>query len=51
VDAINLKVSVLDQSGRIVKESEVVENARPVEIIDITLESGSPPRTIRPLAA
>jgi hypothetical protein len=42
VDAINLKVSAIDEDGRTIGSSQVVPNAKPVETIDITLPIAAP---------
>jgi hypothetical protein len=42
VDAVNLKVSALDEEGRTIGSSEVVPNAKPVETIDITVPLAAP---------
>jgi hypothetical protein len=42
VDAINLKVSAMDEDGRTIGSSQVVPNAKPVETIDLTVPIAAP---------
>lgn len=42
VDAINLKVSAIDEDGQALASSQVVPNAKPVETIDLTVPIAPP---------
>lgn len=39
VDAVNLKVSVLDEASRSIGSSQVVQNAKPLELLDLIIPS------------
>jgi hypothetical protein len=43
VDSINLRVSVMDEDGELLLSSEVIRNAKPQEVIDLTLPMARKP--------
>ena len=45
VDSINLRVSVMDEEGELLHSSEVIRNAKPLEVIDLTLPMSRKPPT------
>lgn len=47
VDGINLRVSVMDDDGELLQSSEAIRNAKPLEIIDLTLPMARKPATER----
>ncbi|MCK5014071.1 MAG: hypothetical protein KAS66_09645 [Candidatus Omnitrophica bacterium] len=47
VDSINLRVSVMDEKGEQLHSSEVIRNAKPLEVIDLTLPMVHKPPTQR----
>ncbi|CAH1073230.1 neuraminidase-like domain-containing protein [Candidatus Nitrotoga sp. 1052] len=49
VDGINLRVSLMDDDGELLQSSEVIRNAKPLEIMDLTLPMDRKPATQRRL--
>jgi hypothetical protein len=47
VDGINLRVSVMDEDGEPLQSSEVIRNAKPLEIVDLALPMARKPATQR----
>lgn len=47
VDGINLRVSVVDESGRLLQSSEVIRNAKVLEVIDLTVPMDRKPAAQR----
>lgn len=47
VDGINLRVSVMDDDGELLQSSAVIRNAKPLEIVDLTLPMARKPAAQR----
>ena len=47
VNYINLRVSVMDEDGELLQSSEAIRNAKPLEVIDLTLPMARKPPTQR----
>ena len=47
VDGINLRISVTDDDGELLQSSEAIRNAKPLEIMDLTLPMDHKPATQR----
>ncbi|HYI12532.1 MAG TPA: neuraminidase-like domain-containing protein [Thermoanaerobaculia bacterium] len=47
VDSINLRVSVVDESGKLLQSSEVIRGAKALEVVDLTVPIGRKPATRR----